>query len=337
VRIEKAVYRLDEVWADAAIMQPPAPVVPYLAWQGRCTLFASAEKAGKSTLTGFVASAVSTGRDFLDEPCQRGTVLLVGLEEFIGDAGRRLREFRADPTRVYIADKLAGDPKARPQALRALIETTRPLLVVVDSLIAYSDGAVNDAGSSAQMGPLTQQFANLAHELDVAIVVIHHARKQDGKYRDSSAIGGAVDVICEMFAPEEDTDPTKRVLRAKGRVPTRDVAFHWTGTGYLKAGGPAVTPIEHRIVTYVWSNPGAGTREVRQHIGARGVDVDAAIERLIYAGKLVDNGTPTRRSLRATSATYLTADDSDRASTAPADPATAGRWATGRGPSASAA
>ncbi len=51
----------------------------------------SAEKSGKSTLTGYLAAMVSTGGHFLDARCQMGNVLILGLEEFIGEllAGNR--------------------------------------------------------------------------------------------------------------------------------------------------------------------------------------------------------------------------------------------------------
>ncbi len=81
---------LDEVWENVKLMQPPAPVVPYLAWGSRSTLLAAREKSGKSTLTGYIAAQVSRGGTFLDEPCHQGNVLIVGLEEFLGDTARRL-------------------------------------------------------------------------------------------------------------------------------------------------------------------------------------------------------------------------------------------------------
>jgi putative DNA primase/helicase len=293
-RPTKAVWRLDDLWADEEIMRPPPPIVPYLAWAGRSTLLASAEKAGKSTLTGFVAACVSTGARFLDEPCERGTVLCVGLEEFIGDAARRLRQFRADPTRIFLTDRLPGDPRERPHALRRMIEEVRPVLVIVDSLIAYSDGAVSDASASAQMGPLVNQFTTLAHETGAALVLIHHARKADGKYRDSSAIGGAVDLIAEMFAPDEDTDPRKRVLRARGRVPTRDVAFHYVeheGRGtYVRAAGTQEATLESRVLAYVASHPRVSLRQVRRAVTGNAAAVDAAVATLVQAGRLVDYG-----------------------------------------------
>lgn len=300
-RPDGARWRLDELWADEVIMRPPPPVVPYLAWAGRSTLLASAEKAGKSTLTGYVAAAVSRGATFLDEPCQRGDVLLIGLEEFIGDAARRLQQFRADPTRIHLVDRLPGDPRERPRALAQHVEAVRPVLVIVDSLIAFSEGAVNDAGSSAQMGPLVQTFTTLAHDLDVAIVIIHHARKQDGRYRDSSAIGGAVDLICEMFAPDEDADPPKRQMRARGRVPVRDVTFRLVtvdgpnGTkipsGYVRDhAGAQPTTLPEKIVAHVAAHPGCSTHAVAHAIGARKQVVVDELDRLQTAGRLANTG-----------------------------------------------
>jgi RecA-family ATPase len=93
---------LDEVWENDEMMQPPAPVVPYLAWGSRSTLLAAREKSGKSTLTGYMAAQVSRGGEFLGEPCQRGHVLIIGLEEFIGDTARRLQQFGANGKMISI-------------------------------------------------------------------------------------------------------------------------------------------------------------------------------------------------------------------------------------------
>lgn len=289
-------YLLADLWADPQIMTPPPAVVPYLAWGGRSTLLASAEKAGKSTLTGHIAAAVSRGGTFLDEPCASGHVLLVGLEEFIGDAARRLQQFRADGQRITLVDRLPGDPRERPRMLAAHIAAVQPALVVVDSLIAFSEGAVQDAGSSAQMGPLVQAFTTLAHDTGVAIIIIHHARKQDGKYRDSSAIGGAVDCICEMFAPDEDADPLKRELRARGRVPTRHVSFrlvadaHNRPTGYLRDHASRPRSLEERVVDYLAQHPGANSAAIRTAIGGRGQLVIDALHQLERTGRISDTG-----------------------------------------------
>jgi putative DNA primase/helicase len=290
----KTRWRLDELWADDTIMRPPPAVVPRLAWAGRSTLFAAAEKLGKSTLLGLAAAAVSRGVPFLDEPANNGrpgAVLLVGLEEYLGDAARRLQHFEADATRVHIVDRLPADPRERPQALRAHIDAVHPALVVIDSLIAYSEGAITDSGNSAQAGPIVQALTRLAHETGIALVIVHHARKADGRYRDSSAIGGAVDLIVEMFAPEEDTDPTLRQFRSRGRVPTTNYALRFDGDTYTLVSG-ASAPIDQRIVEYVRATGPVSLNMVRRQIGGRAADVDATLTRLAQAGRIIDDPDP---------------------------------------------
>lgn len=297
-------WLLRDLWADESIMRPPAPIVPHLAWAKRSTLFAAPEKAGKSTLCGYVTAAVSRGGDFLGEPCnhgQPGTVLVIGLEEFLGDTARRLREFGADGDRVHLVDALPGDPHARIQQVRDHIEATRPVLCLIDTLFAYANGAVSDASASAQMGPVVQDLTDLAHKSEPSILLLHHARKSDGRYRDSSAIGGAVDVIAEMYAPDEAADPCKRLVRVRGRVPVGDVAFRWTGYTYQLANhspGADALPLDDRILAYLRTNPGSSSSHLRQAMRTRAAETDAAIERLLTSGRVVDQSTGTYHSYR---------------------------------------
>src|SRR5205823_9716466 len=74
-------HSLRELLANPAALQPPAPIVPGLAWAGRLTLVAAREGVGKSTLFAAVAAAVTTGGEFLGERCVQGTVLWVLVEE----------------------------------------------------------------------------------------------------------------------------------------------------------------------------------------------------------------------------------------------------------------
>ncbi len=56
------------------------------------------------------------------------------------------------------------------------------------------------------MHPIVQALTHYADESGAAQILVHHGRKSDGKYRDSSAIGAAVDVIIEMGASENAAD-----------------------------------------------------------------------------------------------------------------------------------
>jgi hypothetical protein len=288
-------WRLDELLENDAIMRPPPPIVPRLAWAGRSTLFAASEKSGKSTLIGFVAAQVSCGGYFLGDPCATGDVLVIGPEEFIGDAARRLRHFGANPARVHLVDRFAGDPGDRPQEVRAHIEATSPVLVIVDTLMAYSIGAITDAASSSQMQPVVQQLTDIAHGTGVAVVLIHHARKSDGRYRDSSAIGGAVDLIVEMFAPDEDADPTLRRLRARGRVPVPSVTdCRFDGDTFALAAQGTQAPLETRILRAVSERPGCSVNDVAEAVGARRSDVQACVTRLLAGGEIRNEAQGTR-------------------------------------------
>ena len=165
-------WRLDELFENDNIMRPPPAIVPRLAWASRSTLLAAREKAGKSTLTGYLTACVSNGSSFLGEPCAKGGVLLIGLEEFIGDAARRLRHFGADATNVHIVDRFAGDPLMRPQELRDHIESVDPILVIIDSLTAYSHGQIQDDNNATQMAKVVQPLTDVVHQLGVALIIV---------------------------------------------------------------------------------------------------------------------------------------------------------------------
>lgn len=293
---------LDEVWERPALMQPPPPVVPYLAWGARSTLLAAREKSGKSTLTGYIAAQVSRGGEFLNEPCHQGTVLILGLEEFIGDTARRLKQFGADGRRVALVDRFAGDVSDRPSEVRAHIEAVNPILVILDSLVAYSRGVVTDANNAIQTQAVVQGLTDLCHQTAVALILIHHARKADGKYRDSSAIGGAVDIIAEVFPPEEfqNTDPNRRRVRPIGRVPARPVDFRYDGHSYSIVD-PSMSdkaPLDQRIQAVVGERPGISGNDVVQAVGDRRELVLSRLGNMIATGLIVNDGDMRHMKLR---------------------------------------
>lgn len=298
---QKTRWRLDELWQNEIIMRPPPPVVPYLAWAARATLLAAREKSGKSTLTGFMAARVSTGGDFLGEPCQRGRVLILGLEEYIGDTARRLKEFGADGRMVQLVDRFVGSATDRPSEVRAHLEAVDPILVILDSLITYAAGVVTDANNATQTQAIVQGLADLSHATGIALVIIHHARKADGKYRDSSAIGGAVDIIAEVFPPEdtERTDPNRRRVRPIGRVPARSVDFRFTGSDYqLVDAIDEKGPLDQRILAVVSDRPGCSVSDVVQAVDARKQEVTSRITHMIAGGLLLNDGDARKAKLR---------------------------------------
>ena len=213
--------RLDAVLADPEVMRPPAAVIPRIAWQGRSTLLAAREKAGKSTLLGAATAQVSRGGLFLGYAVPPGDVVYVALEDSLGDVGRRLVHFGANPQRIHIATRIdGGSAEAREAVLRRHVREVRPSLVVVDTLLAYGMGIVGDENDAAGMQPLVQGLTRIAHEEGPAVVLVHH-NNRGGEYRGSTAIGGAVDCILEMEprTPKDPTGDPVRDIRVRGRIP----------------------------------------------------------------------------------------------------------------------
>lgn len=274
-------WRLDELWENDSIMRPPPPIVPRLAWAGRSTLLAAREKSGKSTLTGYIAAQVTRGGYFLDDPCASGDVLIIGLEEFLGDAARRFRHFGADATKVHLVDGFIGEPRTRPRELLDHIDAVDPVLVVIDSLAAYSCGQVQDDNNASQMAAVVQPLTDMAHSRGVALMIVHHARKADGKSRGSTAITAGTDVVCEFFCPDENADPTLRRMRTIGRVPVQpsyDIRFD--GRDYVQANG-LEAPLESRILAVVLSRPGVSRNDVADAVGGRRDTTLKAIEDML--------------------------------------------------------
>lgn len=284
-------YRLDELLSNNEIMRPPPIVVPRIAWSGRLTLLAAREKSGKSTLIGYVTAQVSKGGRFLDAQCASGNVLLVGLEEFIGDASRRLRHFNAEPTRVFLVDRLHGEPNTRPAEIRNHIEAVEPKLVIIDSLSAYSSGVIQDENSATQMTAVLKPLADLAHESGIALVVLHHANKTSGRARGSTGIMANADVVCEFSPVDEDTDPTLRRMRTAGRVPTVPRwDFRFDGDTYVLADG-IEAPLEQKIVGVVAERPTLSLNDLCDAVGGRRAEVQTAAMRMIATGQLVNRGS----------------------------------------------
>jgi hypothetical protein len=288
---------LTAILDNPAALEPPTVVVPRLVWRGRVTLLAAREKAGKSTLATAAAAAVSQGAAWLGDATTKGAVLWVALEEHIADLAARMTDWGADPARVHVVEALTGldDGMA---ALHAETSAIAPALVVVDTLSALVDaiGRRPDPGSSTAWTPIMAGLTRIARDTDAGMLIAHHARRSDGAYRDSSAIGAGVDAIVEMAdGPEADV----RALRIRAR---------WREGGYsVRLLGTADPPryelrdgelsLDAQVVLFVEAHPGCSGRAVREGIPGRAKDVGAAIKRLIASDAIEDRGTESSMAL----------------------------------------
>lgn len=295
----RLVCTLAEILTDPAALAPPVAVVPRLAWAGRVTLLAAREKGGKSTLATAAAAMVSKDRgSWLDDTTVHGDVLWVGLEEHTSDLAARMVGYGATPNRIFIISSLATESDPLGQ-IHAEARSLRPALIVVDTLAALVEatGARPESGAASAWTPFMTSLTRIARDTDAAVVLLHHARKSDGKYRDSSAIGANVDVIIEM---QEEKEPDVRTLHVKARWKVGDYTVKLVGERYDLVSGES--SVEERILRFITSHRGCAMRALRENVGARADDVKTTVHALIERGVVVNKGNAAAMSLYVASA-----------------------------------
>ena len=275
-------FMLRELYERPELLEPPPAIVPGFIYADRFTVLPCREKGGKSTLMGFLAADCS----------HYMRVLWLGLEEPLGDPVRRFKLFGADPDNVLIIDRLVG---GHADALNA-IDRFDPPVIFLDSLSKWGDGVVTDWNASAQVTPLMAQLAEVCHHGHRAILASHHAKKSDGHYRDSTAIGANADLLLEMF-PDE-ADPNVRRFSPMGRMTLEPFALCYTGSGFEQVGGHVA--VRDRVLAFVEANPDSSKRRIREAIRGSNPLVDQALDQLARDGLIADHGTESRSQFNVT-------------------------------------
>ena len=161
------------------------------------------------------------------------------------------------------------------------------------TLAAFSELVITDANASAAWIPLLLALKRAANESGTAIVAIHHASKKTGRYRDSTAIGAAVDAILEM-EPTEDGSAVRRI-RARAKWPMAEFCVRLEGDEYLLHASASLGA-EARILLYIEEHPGCSKMAVRAAVGGRARDVDSWLTALESRGAVEDRGSGQRRA-----------------------------------------
>jgi AAA domain len=184
---------------EQALEEADQPV-PFLAdpvaARGCLTLLVAKHSSFKSMFAMAVGHCCHAGGgDLAGIHCERARVLYVDAENGRRIMGRYFKAIGIPADGLLVADgsriKLPRDLKK----LRDLIEATEADLVVLDSLRRLTAG--RRESDSDDMAPVIGALAALAHDLDVAIVLIHHRSSKPGaaNQRGSSAIEDQADAF----------------------------------------------------------------------------------------------------------------------------------------------
>jgi len=261
---------------------PPQAIVPGFLYVDRLTLLAAREKAGKSTLMGWLASLGS----------HHDRILWLGLEEPLGDAVRRFKTFGANPDRIMLLDRLTTGHAGAFEIVRSF----DPAVIFLDSLAKWGEGVITDWNASAQVTPLMTKLSEMCHHEHRAMMTSHHAKKSDGTYRDSTAIGANADLILEMHIG--DADPNVRRFNARGRMTVDDFALRFNGTDYDSVGGSI--SIRDRVLAFVEANPDSSKRKIRDGVHGDNTLIDRSLGQLETDGLISNKGGEKCSKMRVT-------------------------------------
>ncbi len=231
--------------------QPPAVVVPGLAWKGRITLVAATEGMGKSTLFAEAARAVTTGQPFLGKfPTVQGAVLWVVSEEAEDDV--ILRAVALDPRHSGLAHLYLQDHPVQPlDDLEAEIANRAPRLVIIDTVHSWAGTLIEQASQSDSWRPVIETIQRAARRgpLQPAILMSAEATKKTGDYKDSASIGHGVDVVFSMR--QKKSDPISRqVERKKARWAVSDLWYQQKEGRLVQIPAPDASDKEREALTH---------------------------------------------------------------------------------------
>lgn len=169
---------------------------------GKLTVLDGDPGLGKSTISIDLAARVSTGRAMPGEVATRPAagVVLLSAEDGLADTIRpRLDAAGGDATQVVALAAVVGENGVERlpslpidlARLEAAIVENEAILVIVDVLMAFLDGAINAHRDQDVRGALAQ-LAAVAERTGAAVVVLRHLNKSSGGpaiYRGGGSIG----------------------------------------------------------------------------------------------------------------------------------------------------
>jgi hypothetical protein len=155
-------------------------------------------KCCKSFLALDIAVSVASGTDCLRQfPVRRrGEVLLFPAEDSLAVVRQRLEgiataasvSFASLPVEVITAPSLRLDIPADRQKLTNTVQALRPILLILDPLIRLHRSDENDA---VQIAAMLSYLRELQRQFQLAVILVHHARKDSNSSRPGQALRGS--------------------------------------------------------------------------------------------------------------------------------------------------
>jgi AAA domain len=266
-------------------------------------------KCCKSFLALDVAVSVASGAACLRQfPVRRtGKVLLFPAEDSLAVVRQRLEgiacaaqvDFQSLPVEVITAPSLRLDTPTDRQRLTQSVQALQPILLILDPLIRLHRVDENDA---TQIATLLSYLRELQRQFGLAVLLVHHARKDSHSSRPGQALRGSSEL--------HGWGDSNLYLRRKGSqltlstehraAPSQDhIPLQLTESGSTMAlsvlAGPLAqpstqpTPVERVRQALAQLQEPAPVQQLRKLCGMRTADVCSALEDLSKLGEVSRN------------------------------------------------
>ena len=242
------------------VYQDADPIVEKLLYPG-LYIFAGAPKKGKSYVMLQIAYQICTGCSLWGHPVRQGPCLYLALEDKFSRLQRRLYQmYGTNPTdQLYLAVLAKQIGEVLEQQIEGFVrEHPDTKLIIIDTLQKVRSGksaARNEyAADYESMGPLKQ----LADQLGICIMMVHHTRKQEADdpfdtVSGTNGLHGSVDGTF-LFKRSRGQTPATATIDVTGR----DVAEQRM---YLTRDETTMLWIFDRTDTDFWEDPPDPTLE----------------------------------------------------------------------------
>lgn len=234
--------------------------------KGKFSLISGFPGLGKSQVSLFLASIVSTGACLpaSTETASIGNVIILSAEDDAADTIKpRLEAAGADMDKIFILDAVPDKTgkssrmfslKDDLNALSALVETVSDVsLIIIDPISAYTAGVDNykDADLRQLLSPLTK----FAEKYGVAVLGVAHLNKGgDGKMAITRTLGSMAFVGAARsvwYTIKDESDPERRLFApAKNNIGKDDVGYAFRILPVVLADGITTSTVKWENGTY---------------------------------------------------------------------------------------
>lgn len=194
---------------------------------GKLTVIDGDPGLGKSMLTIELAAKLSRGvalPEHGDLPAVEGTTLLLSAEDGLADTIRpRLEAAGADLTRIEALTAVKGVPPdlSNIAAIRSEALTIGAKLIVIDPIMAFLTSHT-DSYKDSDVRRALRPLADLAQEIQAAVVIVRHLSKRTGGVAvhaggGSVGIGGAARSVL-IVAKDPDDESARIIASAKSNL-----------------------------------------------------------------------------------------------------------------------